>query len=115
LIIYSLLLSQAFLQLYRSDLVGSNFSTVSVDGGINPQGPGNAGPQADFDIGYTVGIASGVPTTFFTVGQNNPDGVGGLIDIVNSMMMGQTVTVVPNVWTHSYGLDEDDLDSTMTA
>jgi tripeptidyl-peptidase-1 len=96
------------LRRYRTDLPDTNsFSVVSVDGGQNPQGPDQAGSEANLDIQYTVGIASGVPTTFFTVGSKTHDGISGIIDIVNSM---QGQSVVPNVWTTSYGFNEPDLD-----
>jgi tripeptidyl-peptidase-1 len=108
----SLLLLKTFLQIFRPDLSGSTFSTVSVDGGINPQASGDAGIEADLDIQYTVGIASGVPTTFFTVGENNPDGIAGFIDIVNSM---ESQSVIPHVWTTSYGFNEQDLDAQITS
>jgi tripeptidyl-peptidase-1 len=107
-----LLLSQTFLQLFRPDLVGSgNFSTVSVDGGVNPQGtgPGAVGVEANLDIQYTVGIASGVPATLFAVDSDNID---GLIDIANAI---RSQSVIPNVWTTSYGFNEQDLDARVTA
>jgi tripeptidyl-peptidase-1 len=100
------------LQQFRKDLPDTNtFSVVSVDGGTNPQGAGDAGIEANLDTQYTVGIASGVPTTFFTVGENNPDGIDGFIDIVTAM---EKQSVVPNVWTTSYGFNEQDLDATIT-
>ena len=41
-------------------------------------------PQ-NLDIQYTVGVATGVPTIFITVGENNSDGVDGFIDIINAL------------------------------
>jgi len=102
-----------FLQQFRKDLPDTNtFTTVSVDGGVNPQGQDEAGIEADLDTQYTVGIASGVPVTFFTVGESNPDGIDGFIDIVNSM---ESQKNIPNVWTTSYGFNEEDLDAEITS
>lgn len=60
----------------------------------------------NLDIQYTVGIASGVPTTFISVGENNSDGLDGFLDIINSLL-GETSP--PNVLTTSYGFDEGEL------
>ncbi|KAF7975243.1 hypothetical protein HWV62_10216 [Athelia sp. TMB] len=60
-----------FLSIYRPDIHASaqkNFSVISVSGGTNNQTLGKAGVEANLDIQYTVGLASGVPTTFVTVG-----------------------------------------------
>ena len=35
----------------------------------------------NLDIQYTVGVATGVPITFISVGENNTDGVSGFIDV----------------------------------
>jgi len=40
----------------------------------------------NLDIQYTVGVATGVPTVFITVGDNNSDGVNGFIDIINALL-----------------------------
>ncbi|KAJ6556970.1 Pro-kumamolisin, activation domain-containing protein, partial [Mycena vulgaris] len=75
-----------FLANSRSDLVGSTFSVQAVDGGKNDQDKFNAGIEADLDIQYTVGVASGVPVSFISVGDDSQDGVSGFIDIVNSIL-----------------------------
>ena len=41
--------------------------------------------RQSLDIQYTVGVATGVPTIFITVGENNSDGVDGFIDIINAL------------------------------
>ncbi len=63
----------------------------TLDGGSNPQGRTQAGIEAvslsriviptildsstqDLDVQYTIGIASGVPTVFISVGNNFKDG-----------------------------------------
>lgn len=67
----------------------------SVDGGIDPQDISKAGLEAvrvfvvlgcdsfvskNLDIQYTVGIATGVPVLFISVGNRTRDGIGGWID-----------------------------------
>jgi tripeptidyl-peptidase-1 len=96
------------LRSFRKDLPDTNtFGVTNVDGGINPQGNKDAGIEANLDTQYTIGIASGVATTFFTVGENTTDGIGGYIDIVNSM---ENQATIPNVWTTSYAFNEENLD-----
>ena len=59
------------------------------------------------DIQYTVGIASGVPTTFISVGDNFQDGdLEGFLDIIN-FLIGEDNQ--PQVLTTSYGSDEPGL------
>jgi len=41
------------------------------------------------------------------VGSKNTDGIDGFIDVLNSM---EKQTIIPNVWTTSYGFNEGDLD-----
>ena len=57
------------------------------------------------DIQYTIGIASGVPTTFISVGDRFQDGdLDGFLDIVN-FLNGERSP--PNVLTTSYGRNEN--------
>ncbi|KAK7008273.1 serine protease S53 [Favolaschia claudopus] len=97
-----------FLRNLRPDLVGANFSVVSIDGGINDQTQSNAGIEANLDVEMTVGLAGGVPTTFITVGEDFQDDVDGFIDIVNSIL-NTPVESRPTVLTTSYGFNERDL------
>ena len=56
------------------------------------------------DIQYTVGVATNVPTTFISVGNNNQDGdLGGFLDIINSLLKEDNP---PLVLTTSFGFDE---------
>lgn len=58
-----------FLATYRPDLPSNTtFSLVSVNGGINNQKLSIAGVEANLDIQYTIGLASGVPTSYVSVG-----------------------------------------------
>ena len=66
----------------------------------------------NLDVQYTVGVASKVPTTFISVGENNSDGVDGFLDIINFLIAKSTATR-PKVLTTSYGFDEPDLTSSL--
>ncbi|CAK5267479.1 unnamed protein product [Mycena citricolor] len=98
----------SFLQQARPDVSAkTTFALQTLDGGQNLQGAQNAGVEANLDIQYTVGVATGVPVTFVSVGQNNQDGVlGGFLDIVNFL---NAETKVPQVLTTSYGDNEADI------
>ncbi|KIP07558.1 hypothetical protein PHLGIDRAFT_70854 [Phlebiopsis gigantea 11061_1 CR5-6] len=99
---------KTFLTKFRTDLNPSTtFALQTLDGGSNPQGAGQAGVEANLDIQYTVGIASGVPVTFISVGENNQDGaLGGFLDIIN-FLLGESTP--PQVLTTSYGENESQI------
>ncbi|KAF5352182.1 hypothetical protein D9758_009222 [Tetrapyrgos nigripes] len=102
---------RTFLANLRPDLSSTTTFTVqSVDGGVNTQSARQAGIEANLDIQYTVGVATGVPTIFITVGDNNADGVNGFIDIINAL---NAESAPPQVLTTSYGFDEPDLGSAL--
>ncbi|KAF8919231.1 family S53 protease-like protein [Mucidula mucida] len=92
-----------FLKDFRRD-VNSNtsFKDQFVDGGMNSQDISEAGLEANLDIQYTVGVATGVPVTFVSVGQSNND----FVDAFNVLI---SQTEPPTVVTTSYGYDEADL------
>ncbi|KAJ7931745.1 family S53 protease [Mycena leptocephala] len=96
-----------FLTSFRKDLSSSTtFSTQTLDGGENTQSAADAGTEA-LDIQYTVGVATGVPVTFVSVGEDSQDGdLGGFLDIVNFLADEDNV---PQVMTTSYGENESDL------
>lgn len=61
----------------------------------------------NLDVQYTVGIASGVPTIFISVGDNFQDGdLEGFLDIINFLL---NETTPPQVLTTSYGENESDI------
>ncbi|KAJ3529606.1 hypothetical protein NM688_g7833 [Phlebia brevispora] len=65
----------SFLEFYRPDIPAARaktFGAVSVNGGQNPQDINKAGEEANIDIQYTVGIATGIPTTFYIIGSEDP-------------------------------------------
>ncbi|KAJ7595201.1 family S53 protease-like protein [Mycena floridula] len=99
----------SFLTVLRPDIDPNTvFSLQTIDDGENPQGSDEAGIEADLDTQYTVGIATGVPVIFISVGLNNPDGVSGFIDIADTLV-GQDSP--PQVLSTSYSFDEPDLGS----
>ncbi|KIP04581.1 hypothetical protein PHLGIDRAFT_25524 [Phlebiopsis gigantea 11061_1 CR5-6] len=99
---------KSFLTKYRTDLSSSTtFTLQTLDGGSNPQSGSEAGTEANLDIQYTVGIASGVPVTFISVGDDYQDGdLEGFLDIVN-LLLGESNP--PQVLTTSYGENESDI------
>lgn len=103
----------SFLQEFRSDLTGTTFTLQTLDGGVNPQSVADAGIEADLDIEYTVGIASGVPISFLSIGEDNQDDIDGFLDEVNFLL---SESVIPNALTTSYSFNEPDLpDSVATS
>ncbi|EJD44918.1 hypothetical protein AURDEDRAFT_64960 [Auricularia subglabra TFB-10046 SS5] len=89
---------------YRPDIPSATFVTHRIDGGINNQSRQDAGDEASLDIQYTVGIATGVPVTFITVGSNYEDGFYGFLDIIK--YLGSQVPNQPKVLSTSYSFDE---------
>jgi tripeptidyl-peptidase-1 len=62
----------------------------------------------NLDIQYTVGVAQGVPVTFFSVGADNKDDWSGFLDLINYIL---AMEAPPQVITTSYGFDEVGIDS----
>ncbi|KAJ3488113.1 hypothetical protein NLI96_g3093 [Meripilus lineatus] len=104
---------RTFLTALRPDISPSTtFTLQTLDGGSNPQGRSQAGIEADLDVQYTIGIATGVPTFFISVGDNFRDGdLEGFLDIIN-FLNGETNP--PHVLTTSYGADETDLSAALS-
>ncbi|KAJ7144398.1 family S53 protease-like protein [Mycena epipterygia] len=97
---------KAFLAMFRTDMSSSTtFTLQTLDGGVNTQTRASAGVEADLDVQYTIGIATGVPVTFLSVGESNSDGLNGFLDLANALIAEATGTR-PNVLTTSYGWDE---------
>ncbi|KAI0693673.1 family S53 protease [Cerioporus squamosus] len=88
-----------FFSLLRTDVTSPPaFNIVSVDNGITS---GNGTLEASLDIQYTVGIATGVPTTFYSVSDSSTT---GFIDLVNYFLAQDEV---PLVLSTSYGFNEN--------
>ncbi|KAF8878645.1 peptidase S8/S53 domain-containing protein [Mucidula mucida] len=96
-----------FLRQLRRDIDPSTtFTLQTLDGGVNPQTLSEAGIEANLDIQYTIGVATGVPVVFISVGDDNTDGVSGFIDVMDVLTAEENP---PQVVTTSYGFDETDL------
>ncbi|KAJ6602910.1 family S53 protease-like protein [Mycena sp. CBHHK59/15] len=90
-----------FLTLLRPDIpANQTFAVLTTDNGTNTQDPDHTGSEANLDIQYAAGIATGVPLQFLSVGG---DFVTGLIDTTTFL---QGVSKPPSVMTTSYGLNE---------
>ncbi|KAI1786392.1 family S53 protease [Ganoderma leucocontextum] len=94
-----------FLNEYRSDISSdTTFTLQTLDGGSNSQ-DSDAGIEANLDIQYTVGVATGVPTVFISVGDQFQDGdLEGFLDVVNFLL---DEDAPPYVMTTSYGQNEN--------
>ncbi|KAJ6592414.1 family S53 protease [Mycena capillaripes] len=102
----SLDLSQ-FLTAFRPDMPNTTtFDLQTLDGGVNVQIPNSAGIEANIDVQYTVGVATSVPVTFISVGEDGEDGLAGFMDIITTLINDSDR---PNVLSTSYGFNEDDL------
>ncbi|KAI0062178.1 family S53 protease [Artomyces pyxidatus] len=98
---------KSFITQFRKDLpTTTTFTLQTLDGGSNPQTRSEAGIEANLDTQYTVGVASGVPVTFISVGENNSDDVDGFLDIIQFLLNESTV---PHVLSTSYSFNEEDL------
>ncbi|PIL33245.1 hypothetical protein GSI_04695 [Ganoderma sinense ZZ0214-1] len=93
-----------FLKQYRTDMSSNTtFTLQTLDGGSNSQ-THIPGFEANLDIQYTVGIATGVPTVFISVGDQYQDGdLDGFLDVINFLL---DEDEPPYVLTTSYGQDE---------
>ncbi|KAJ7700763.1 subtilisin-like protein [Mycena rosella] len=103
-----------FLIAQRPDMASTtSFALTSVDGGTNSQTRSQAGVEANLDIMYTVGLATGVPVTFVSVGETTKDGADdGFLDIITALI---AEAAPPQVLTTSYGFDtEGDLSASLT-
>ncbi|EPT01829.1 hypothetical protein FOMPIDRAFT_93538 [Fomitopsis schrenkii] len=95
--------TESFLSTYRPDYTPSplyNYTQI-YGGGYDPSNPGD---EANLDVQYTVGLATGIPVNFISVGEDaNGDGVGGFLDTANYVLSDQSSAYVV---TTSYGGDE---------
>ncbi|PBK98023.1 family S53 protease-like protein [Armillaria gallica] len=102
---------QTFLTALRCDIPPMTmFAFQSVDGGLNTQGTNEAGIEANLDIQYTVGVATGVPTIFVSVGSSSTDSINDFFDIINAL---NAEASPPQVLTTSYSFDETDIPSSI--
>ncbi|EJF64357.1 family S53 protease-like protein [Dichomitus squalens LYAD-421 SS1] len=102
---------ETFLQQYRPDMnPATNFSVVGVDGGSNDQDVPSVS-EGELDIQYTVGLATNVPVTYYFIGTENNDALGGYLDEAN-LLLG--LDAPPLVLTTSYGQQESTISFELT-
>ncbi|KII88003.1 hypothetical protein PLICRDRAFT_55032 [Plicaturopsis crispa FD-325 SS-3] len=103
---------KTFLGDYRTDISSStSFTLKTLDGGSNSQSA-TPGTEANLDIQYTVGVATGVPVTFISVGDDYQDGdLEGFLDTIN-LLLGEDSP--PQVLTTSYGQNEDTMSRSLS-
>ncbi|KAJ6504169.1 subtilisin-like protein [Mycena vitilis] len=100
---------KGFLEAWRPDIpANTTFSLLSVDGGINTQSPTSAGGEANLDIQYVAGIATGVPVQYLSVGGNFS--ATALLDTTTFL---DGVANPPTVVTTSYALTESFFGNTL--
>ncbi|KAF8972690.1 peptidase S8/S53 domain-containing protein [Flammula alnicola] len=101
---------QTFFSKFRTDAVGTTFTTVLVNGGLNSQN--NPGVEANLDIQYTMGISSPTPNTYYSTGGSppfNPDTFTPTntnepyLDFLTFLLAQSSI---PQTLTTSYGDDE---------
>ncbi|EPT01830.1 hypothetical protein FOMPIDRAFT_1119556 [Fomitopsis schrenkii] len=95
--------TEDFLSTFRPDYAPSPpyYYTEIYGGGYDPSNPGL---EADLDVQYTVGLATGIPVDFISVGEDaNNDGVFGYLDTADYVLSDESNAYV---MTTSYGGDE---------
>ncbi|KAJ7659446.1 subtilisin-like protein [Mycena rosella] len=106
---------EAFLEAFRPDIPSNTtFTLLTLDNGTNPQDPAAAADEADLDTQYTVGIATGVPVQFLSVG-GVIDGPGFSASLLDTTTFLDGVENPPSVMTTSYGDNEDHFGSSVAA
>ncbi|KAI0769591.1 family S53 protease [Trametes elegans] len=93
---------QSFLTLFRPDISSNTtFAVQTIQGGTNPQNISQAGTEPDLDTQYTVGIATGVPVVFVSVGPQGPPGGESFLDTANFFLSeNNPPSVVTTSYTH---------------
>ncbi|KAI0356301.1 family S53 protease [Trametes cingulata] len=95
---------RTFLTDFRPDLDPSTtFTLFTVDGGSNPQNASLSTGETNFDTQYTVGLASGVPVDFISVGESGKD---AWLDPATFLLNEESP---PHVVTTSYAEAEDNV------
>ncbi|KAJ6586025.1 family S53 protease-like protein [Mycena capillaripes] len=98
---------EVFLEHLRPDMDPSeSFTLLSLDGGIDPQNATEAGGEANLDIQYTAGIATGVPLQFLSVG-GAIDGSDFAAALLDTTIFIDGLEDPPTVVSTSYGGSEE--------
>ncbi|EPT01818.1 hypothetical protein FOMPIDRAFT_1048413 [Fomitopsis schrenkii] len=99
--------TEYFLSTFRPDYTPSppyNYTQI-YGGGYDPSNPGD---EANLDVQYTVGLATGIPVTFISVGDDTNDGTDGFLDTANYVLSEESSAYVV---TTSYNNDESAISS----
>ncbi|KAF7358649.1 Family S53 protease-like protein [Mycena sanguinolenta] len=101
---------EQFIQLRRPDLdpKAETFTVVSLDGGANAPSADDVSDEANLDIQYTAGLATGVPLQFLSVG--GEDFATALLDTATFI---DGLVDPPTVVSTSYSENEDLFGTTM--
>ncbi|KAF8880201.1 peptidase S8/S53 domain-containing protein [Infundibulicybe gibba] len=103
---------QMFFQRFRTDAVGSSFTTTPVNGGGDDQSDPGVETKANLDIQYTTGISFPTPNVYYSTGGSppfNPDSQTPTdtnepyLDWLNFILAQPSI---PQTITTSYGDDE---------
>ncbi|KAF7319284.1 ATP-binding cassette transporter [Mycena chlorophos] len=97
---------KTFLTQYRPQQANQTFGTLFFDGGSNTQLSNEGAIETTLEIEYTLGVVTGAPVTYISVGFLQNDGIGGYLDEINGLIAADSR---PTVMTTSDGWDEDQL------
>ncbi|KAJ7057570.1 subtilisin-like protein [Mycena amicta] len=102
-----------FLLRFRPDISpDTTFTLQTLDNGTNSQVPDDAGSEANLDIQYTIGLSTGIPVNFLSVGggTSNADLFPEMLDTITFL---QGLETPPTVVTTSYGDNEENFGRTL--
>ncbi|KAF7378231.1 Family S53 protease-like protein [Mycena sanguinolenta] len=102
--------SNSFLFLRPDISPSTTFTFLSADNGTDPQNAPFAGVEANLDIQYTTGIATGVPIEFLSVGSFLSYFSTDLLDTTTFL---DGIPNPPSVMTTSYGDTETDFGASL--
>ncbi|KAI0745406.1 family S53 protease-like protein [Earliella scabrosa] len=93
----------SFLSDFRPDMASdTTFQLAVLNGGENDESRPSI--EGSLDIQYTVGIATDVPTTFVSVGNDNDGDLTGFLNLANALI---AMDEPPSVFTTSFGFPEE--------
>ncbi|KAG6826949.1 hypothetical protein H0H92_013786 [Tricholoma furcatifolium] len=101
---------QTFYSRYLTEAVGSNFTTVLINGGLETQS--DPGVEANLDIQYTSGLSYPTPNIYYSTGGSPPFQADSFtttntnepyLDFLNAIL---NSTTIPQTLSTSYGDDE---------
>ncbi|KAJ6482695.1 subtilisin-like protein [Mycena sanguinolenta] len=106
---------ELFLQMFRPDISpNTTFTVQSLDGGLDTQGQfffENV-IEPNLDTQYTIGLATGVPVTFLTVGNDTTE-ASFFTSLIDTTTFLASADDPPSTLTTSYGDNESNLGSSL--